>query len=241
MKRKKFTREHIMNLTQSLIGRKWSLSKEARRNIGNAKKGIKQTKIHRKKRGLSISKALTGRVLSELELERNRRVCIGNKSRTGYKNKKSHNKKISLSLLGNQNTKGHKHTAKTKAKLSILHKKLWSNSEYKNKMLKKFINSSQAKPNKKEFHLFNLINKIQPKKYKLNVKGNVILNGRIPDIVNVNGQKKCIELFGDYWHRNDSVRKKKTHYRKLGWDCLVIWERELKNEKKVIKKLQEFC
>lgn len=54
-----------------------------------------------------------------------------------------------------------------------------------------------------------------------------------PDFVNVNGQKKILEVFGDYWHnlegRVEKDKKKIKIYKKYGYDCLVIWEHELKN------------
>ena len=102
-------------------------------------------------------------------------------------------------------------------------------------------NSSRLKPNKTEQRLNNILRSILPKEYKLNVKGNVmILANKIPDFVNINGQKKIIELYGDYWHRNDNPQDRIDLFKQYGWDCLVIWESELKDERAVINRVLEF-
>jgi G:T-mismatch repair DNA endonuclease (very short patch repair protein) len=64
--------------------------------------------------------------------------------------------------------------------------------------------------------------------------------------VTVNGQKKLIELFGDYWHnkkhfpQSNDEQSLSQHYKKYGFKCLIIWEKELKNSEKVIQKIREF-
>jgi len=66
------------------------------------------------------------------------------------------------------------------------------------------------------------------------------VDGKNPDFVNVNGKNKLIELFGDYWHRNDIPQKKINHFKKYGFDTLVIWEHELSEYGAVVHKLMEF-
>ena len=39
---------------------------------------------------------------------------------------------------------------------------------------------------------------------------------------------KVIEVFGDYWHTLEEVDKLKLMYLKEGYDCLIIWEHEMK-------------
>ena len=131
-------------------------------------------------------------------------------------------------------------------------KKYWQNPEYRKKALMSMLKSSHVKPNKKETILYNLLKQILPKEYKINVKGQVMILGRkVPDFVNVNGQKKIIEMYGDYWHSNEFIKRKNRcyedtekgrikYFRKLGWQTLIIWEHELKNLKKVEKKILKF-
>ena len=77
----------------------------------------------------------------------------------------------------------------------------------------------------------------------------ITIGGKIPDFVNVNGQKKVIELFGEPWHKLDSpfkVSYRRTEkgtleiYKKCGWSCLIIWHEELRNMKNVEDKINQF-
>jgi hypothetical protein len=45
----------------------------------------------------------------------------------------------------------------------------------------------------------------------------------------VNGQKKVIELYGDYWHQNDDPLELMINYRNAGYKCLIFWEYDVKN------------
>ena len=40
-------------------------------------------------------------------------------------------------------------------------------------------------------------------------------------------QKKVIEVFGRYWHKNDSPMQLIEQYKLAGWHCLVFWEDEI--------------
>lgn len=54
------------------------------------------------------------------------------------------------------------------------------------------------------------------------------------NFVNINGEKICIEIFGDYWHNlpkekiNDENKLKILQ--KYGWERIIIWEHELKSK-----------
>ncbi len=102
--------------------------------------------------------------------------------------------------------------------------------------------NSNLSPNKKELKLFEIVLKLN-KNYKLNTRGELIVIGnRIPDIVNIN-EKKIIELFGDYWHKNETKEEQDNRmntYKNNGYSALIVWETELKNEDLLIKKLNNF-
>lgn len=51
-----------------------------------------------------------------------------------------------------------------------------------------------------------------------------------PDFIHTNGQKIAVEIFGDYWHRNDDPQQRINAFKKYGWKCMVFWEHEIKNE-----------
>jgi G:T-mismatch repair DNA endonuclease (very short patch repair protein) len=49
-----------------------------------------------------------------------------------------------------------------------------------------------------------------------------------------------IEIWGDYWHKNQNPEDVINHYKKYGFDCLVVWEHELKNLADVKEKVVQF-
>jgi len=102
-------------------------------------------------------------------------------------------------------------------------------------------NYNKLKPNKQELKLFQLIQRIS-NNFRLNTLGETIIEGKIPDIIDTKN-KKVIELYGDYWHRNDTIEdelKRENLFKKNYYSCLIIWERELKNELKLLEKLSNF-
>ena len=67
------------------------------------------------------------------------------------------------------------------------------------------------------------------------------IGSKIPDFVNINGQKKIIELFGSYWHKDYDEYERTKYFRQFGWDTLVIWDYELeRNEELLLNKLNDF-
>lgn len=104
---------------------------------------------------------------------------------------------------------------------------------------KRMLQGIGKKPTKPERELTELIssNKL-PFKYVGN--GEFILGGKCPDFLNVNGKKQLIELFGTYWHPIFDVAKRTEHFRQYGFKTLIIWEDELRNNNKVIRKIKSF-
>jgi len=49
-----------------------------------------------------------------------------------------------------------------------------------------------------------------------------------------------IELLGTYWHPLFDGADRIEHYKQYGCDCLAIWEDELREPTKVIKKIRRF-
>ena len=103
-----------------------------------------------------------------------------------------------------------------------------------------------AKPNKSEKKLIELINQ-NNLPYKYTGNGDFIIGKKCPDFVNVNGQKKIIELFGEWWHLkkpdipyNRTEFGTKAIYSQYGFKTLVIWESELKDMDKVLERIKNF-
>lgn len=127
---------------------------------------------------------------------------------------------------------------------SCAQKFLWQQEKHRNKMIKLQKLGMKIKPNKPEKLLSKLLNKLFPNEYKFVGNGNIIFNGFNPDFININGQKKIIELYGDYWHNLPKVIKRDKlrlgSYKKYGYRTLVIWEHELTKIPKLKRKILQF-
>ncbi len=131
---------------------------------------------------------------------------------------------------------GKHHTEKTKQKLSEIRVKQWQSEEY----IKSWLKGKNRHPNKLELLVLEALQKIQPNewKYNGNFEQGVMIGGMIPDFVNVNGEKKVIEVFGDYWHDDEQIKMswkrtefgRKAAYAQLGYTCIVLWEKDLRKE-----------
>ncbi len=100
------------------------------------------------------------------------------------------------------------------------------------------------KANKPEKQLNKLLKKILPNEYKFVGNGKLFIAGFVPDFINCNGQKKIIELFGDYWHNREDAKKRDKQrlktYKKYGFKTLIIWQHELKELNKLELKIKKF-
>jgi len=96
------------------------------------------------------------------------------------------------------------------------------------------------RPTKPEIIISQLLEVVCPNQYKYTGDGAIIIGGKCPDFTNVNGKKKVIELFGNYWHKGENPQVKIDKYAEFGFDCLVIWEHELKNCNNVMVRIRDF-
>lgn len=135
-------------------------------------------------------------------------------------------------------------TDKTRKKMSIASKKRWANKEYREKNIRNLFKALQLKPNKPEKLLTKLLQKILPKEYKYVGNGKFLINTFNPDFINCNGQKKIIELYGDYWHNKKDMKKRDKKrlrtYKKYGYKTLIIWEKELQSINRLNSKILNF-
>lgn len=139
-------------------------------------------------------------------------------------------------------TIGYIPTEETRKKMSKNIKERWKDEE----SAKKMIAGLRIRPNKCELMLDSILQNHFPNEWKYVGDGNTIINGLCPDFINVNGKKKIIELFGKHWHKGEGLSYHRTEegrrstFKKIGFDMLVIWDYELKNERKVIEKIRCF-
>lgn len=126
-----------------------------------------------------------------------------------------------------------KHEKKLISKTSYEH---WKSSGYQ----KKQILSRHLRPNKIELKLNKILSQNFPKEYKYVGDFQVWIGGKNPDFMNINGQKKLIEFYGTYWHKDENPKDRINHFKKYGFDTLVIWDKELKNTPILEQKLELF-
>jgi len=195
-------------------------------------RGIAKTPEAEQIRRAKISRALTGRYPTE-----ETRLKLSERHK-GIKPNKRQLQSLKLGTIACQSIEANK-----KRKLTM--SKNWQNPDF----VEAFWKANSIKPNRAELKLEVILNKAFPKQFKYNGNFNlrITLGGLIPDFVNVNSRKQVIELFGDYWHSEKRIRSwKRTElgrimaYASLGWQCLIIWEQELKYEELIIAKIQQF-
>ncbi len=143
--------------------------------------------------------------------------------------------------------KGRKITWSDKISKSI--KDIWDSLTEKEKSTrcKAALRNCGLRPNKPEKLLWRILRTNFPGEFRMNVKGQVTIGGRIPDFVNVNGRKLLVEVFGDHWHgeghtgrtRQEEVRQRKHYFKKWGFNTIVVWDSELKNPTKVVERIRK--
>lgn len=124
----------------------------------------------------------------------------------------------------------------------------WKDPDYRDRAVRAIMKGNSIKPNKPEKLLITFLNHILPNEYRYVGDGQFILSGKCPDFLNINGKKKLIELFGNYWHSKKitGIKPKQheeeriNHFQQFGFDTLIIWERELKNLNKVANQITQF-
>ena len=108
------------------------------------------------------------------------------------------------------------------------------------KRRKRIMRALQIKPNKPESKMDSVLKDLFGKEYKFVGDGELIIGNLCPDFMNINGQKKLVEVFGDYWHKGENPQERIDFFKQYGYDTLVVRENELKDETKLRNKLTTF-
>jgi len=119
---------------------------------------------------------------------------------------------------------------------SIASKGFWQDPEYVAKQMV----SRNIRPNKMEQIILYLLNLMYPGEWRYTGDFSFMINGKNPDFVNINGQKKLIEFNGTYWHQNDVPGEREKIFAEFGYDTLIIWDHELKDMETLIAKVTSF-
>lgn len=174
------------------------------------------------------------------------RTLIGRESiLKGRPFSEEHKRNISKGKMGKQIGEnnpfyGRRHSESTKRKMGRTLSRIMKNRYLDLSWVDKWRKSLHLKPNKSEIKLEKTLKEILPDEYKYVGDFSFILGGKNPDFMNVNGQKKLIELYGDYWHNNDDPQERIDFFKQYGFDTLVIWEHELKDIEVLKKNILKF-
>lgn len=104
------------------------------------------------------------------------------------------------------------------------------------KYIEKMRLAQKAKPTSLEMQFIALCQKYNlPFRYVGD--GEIWIARMNPDFINVNGKKQVIEVLGNYWHTKKGTHERIENYKKYGFECIAIWEDELKDEILIIDRL----
>ncbi len=179
-------------------------------------------KHHSKKARQKMSNALKGRTFSE---ETRAKLSLANKGHVPWIKGKSLSEKI-------------------KRKISEAKKRDWKNLKYR----KSTFRGINERPTKLEKILLHILSDLFPHEYKYVGDKKTWIGRCNPDFINVNGQKKIIELFGAYWHgkektgmsKKENERQRQSYFAKYDYQTLVVWEHQLRDIPKLKYTLQQF-
>lgn len=215
----KISEETRKKLSESHKGpRPWRLGKklsaEACKKMSKAHKGVPLSESHRK--GITTANRKSWERLSDIE-------------------KSERHAKMWVPFNGSSPMKDKSHTDEANLKNREAHLKLWEDPDHARKCL--VFNS----PNKCEIKLLKILESMYPGEWKFVGDGQVIIDGKCPDFININGRKQIIELYGERWHQNDDPQDRIKVFKPFGYDTIVIWVKELQNTKKLKRRLESFC
>lgn len=220
-------------------------SEEAKQKMAEAAKGRLCSDETRKK----LSEAHKGRKSpmkgKHHSEETRKKMREANKGKISWMKGKRHTEEAKQkqreASKGNKSALGNRLSEETRRKMSESTKKNWQDPDY----IKKVFAGWNAKPNKQENNVGTILQKHLPDEYAYNgdFSCGITIGGKIPDFVNVNGEKIVIEVFGP-WHDEvfmrdifgDDIPWKRTefgtkaHYSQFGYKCVVLWQEDLERK-----------
>lgn len=131
---------------------------------------------------------------------------------------------------------GWHHSKDAKLKIGKASREHWQNPEFVAKQMR----ARNVYPNKAEKFLDGLLQKFFSNRWRYVGDGQVIIAGKCPDFVNINGQKKIIELFGEPFHKPEEEQERISLFAQHGYQTLIIWYCELCDTEKLIEKIAGF-
>lgn len=126
-------------------------------------------------------------------------------------------------------------------KISKVKKEQCKDPEYALKLVSSIpAGSNLVRPTKPEQKLMAILDEHFPGQWKYVGDGEFTLGRLVPDFMNINGKKQLIEVYGEYWHRNDDPQDKVDRFKQFGFATIVFWESELNNTELVLSRIANF-
>lgn len=222
-------------------------TKEHKANLSAARKGVSYEEMYGDKaeeQRAKRSHPVTEQALVNMRAAQNRPEVNARRSiaLTGITRSKETRAKMGASKRGDNNPmKNPEHRAKQK--------EATNKAEVRERRIKSVLRANRIKPNKGEKRLYDLLQRLLFGEYQINVKAEVmILGGKCPDFVNVNGQKKIIEFNGDYWHGEERTgvpneqheQERIDYFARFGYQTLIVWEHELDDIEGLTNRILKF-
>lgn len=152
--------------------------------------------------------------------------------RKGRKWAEESKQKLSKSKKGHKVSEEHRqkirdYWAKHKEEQREIGKKAWNNGDKTNKMLQNMFKARFIKPNKIETFILELLDEYYPYEWSYVGDGTLVIGGKCPDFSRNHGHNHLIEFYGDYWHEGDNEQDRIDHFKKYGYETIIIWEKQV--------------
>jgi hypothetical protein len=132
---------------------------------------------------------------------------------------------------------GIKPSEETKQKRSKSITEIWQNADYKERTIKSILKGLfETRPTSLERQMMKIIEHNNlPFEYVGD--GSFLIGYKNPDFINTNGKKICIEVGNIFHHKGDYSQKRKEHFAKYGWNCIIFIANKL-DETKIMNDLR---
>lgn len=169
--------------------------------------------------------------LSKIKTFDKKCVSCGQKFRpTNWQLKNNWGKYCSIDCMA----KGLKKWGKLRAKhVSKSMKLLWKDPKYREKLIKSHLQGLLIRPTSLEQQMIEII-KRHNLPYKYTGDGSFLIGFKNPDFVNVNGEKKLIEVGNVFHHQGDYIEKRRNHFAQYGWESFIFIGDNL-DEKEILR------
>lgn len=206
-----FQKGHEINL-----GKHWKMSKSARENLSRIRKGKHYSLRTEFKKGIKLRPETIEKMKGRIPWNKNRKLS------------EIHKMKLSKSKKG-----------KHYPNVSLAKKLQWQNPDYREKTIRNQLRGLLKRPTSLERKFMEFCKEFNLP-YKYVGDGSFLIGFKNPDFVDKT-RKICIEVANrvKVHHPDGYAESRIEHFKKYGWNCLVLFEEDLNSKNEVLKKLTD--